>query len=72
MLNKTKLKKKFNDEGIQIPIRTINVLNAEVTRMADRWVHNTKEANVRRLSPDLLWAALGKCSQHQWEKGSKV
>ena len=62
MINRTKLKKKFNDQGIQLPTKTINCLNDEITRIVDKWVRNTKESNVKRLSQDLLWCAYRKGS----------
>jgi|18_taG_2_1085343.scaffolds.fasta_scaffold00621_15 hypothetical protein len=68
MIQTTKLKKKFNDEGIQLPTMTIMMLDSEIERLIDRWVHNAKESNIRRLTPELVWAALGRWSYHQWEK----
>jgi len=60
MIQTTKLKKKFNDEGIQLPTMTIMMLDSEIERLIDRWVHNAKESNIRRLTPELVWAALGR------------
>lgn len=57
MINRTKLKKKFNDQGIQLPTKTINCLNDEITRIVDKWIRNTKRSNVKRLSENLLWCA---------------
>ena len=68
MIQTTKLKKKFNDEGIQLPTMTIMMLDSEIERLIDRWVNNAKESNIRRLTPELVWAALGRWSYHQWEK----
>ena len=68
MIQTTKLKKKFNDEGIQLPTMTIMLLDSEIERLIDRWVNNAKESNIRRLTPELVWAALGRWSYHQWEK----
>ena len=68
MVQTTKLKKKFNDEGIQLPTMTIMMLDSEIERLIDRWVNNAKESNIRRLTPELVWAALGRWSYHQWEK----
>ena len=53
MINKTKLKKKFNQEGIQLPIKSMNILNDQVSRMVDKWIRNTKDSGIRRLTPDL-------------------
>ena len=68
MIQTTKLKKKFNNKGIQLPTKTIMVLDSEIERLVDRWVNNAKESNIRRLTPELVWAALGRWSYHQWEK----
>ena len=68
MIQTTKLKKKFNNKGIQLPSKTVMVLDSEIERLVDRWVHNAKESNIRRLTPELVWAALGRWSYHQWEK----
>ena len=68
MVQTTKLKKKFNDEGIQLPTMTIMMLDSEIERLIDRWVNNAKESNIRRLTPELVRAALGRWSYHQWEK----
>jgi len=60
MIQKTKLKKLFNDEGIQMPIKTLNILDDEIKRIIYKWLKKTKESNIRRLTPELIWAALEK------------
>ena len=65
MIQVGKLKKAFHDEGLQLSVETINILNNEMKRTVSRWVRNTKNGNVKRLTPDLVWIALGKtCKEH--------
>ena len=63
MLQKTKVKKVFNDEGIQLPEETFTLIDDEVKRIITRWAKRTVEGNVKRLTPDLFWVALGRYNQ---------
>ena len=63
MLQKTKVKKIFNDAGVQLPEETFTVLNDEVKRIITRWAGRTVDGNVKRLTPDLVWVALGRYNQ---------
>jgi len=63
MLQKTKVKKVFNDTGVQLPEETFTVLNDEVKRIITRWAKRTVDGNVKRLTPDLVWVALGRYNQ---------
>tara|TARA_R100000306_G_C4243252_1_gene76768 strand:+ start:51 stop:242 length:192 start_codon:yes stop_codon:yes gene_type:complete len=63
MLQKTKVKKIFNDAGVQLPEETFTVLNDEVKRIITRWAKRTVDGNVKRLTPDLVWVALGRYNQ---------
>ena len=61
---KTKMKRLFNEAGIQININALNMLDDHLNRIVRKWVANTVEGNVKRLTPELLWIALGKFIQH--------
>jgi hypothetical protein len=63
MIQKTKVRKAFNNKGIQISIATLNQFDEEISRLIDKWVKNTKFGNVKRLTPDLIWIALGKLNK---------
>ena len=63
MLQKTKVKKVFNDEGIQLPEETFMLIDDEVKRIITRWAKRTVDGNVKRLTPDLFWVALGRYNQ---------
>ena len=63
MLQKTKVKKIFNDTGVQLPEDTFILLNDEVKRIITRWAKRTVDGNVKRLTQDLFWVALGRHNQ---------
>ncbi len=60
MLQKTKVKKIFNDAGVQFPEETFIVLDDEIKRLITRWAKRSVDGNVKRLIPDLVWVALGR------------
>ena len=61
---KVKIRKMFNAEGIQVNLEALNMLDDHLNRIVRKWVANTVEGNVKRLTPELLWIALGKFIQH--------
>ena len=60
IIQKTKVKKMFNKEGIQIPIDTLNEIDDHINREIHRYINNCKNNNIKRLKPDLLGYALGR------------
>ena len=60
MIQKTKLKKAFKDAGMQTTSGAIDLLTDELNRVVHRWVNLAKEGNIKRLTEDLVWIALGK------------
>jgi hypothetical protein len=60
MIQVTKLKKAFNEEGLQITTQAINILDSEVKLLVKKWVKNTKFGNIKRLTADTIWVALGR------------
>lgn len=60
MIQVTKLKKAFNREGIQISADAVNLLQDEMNRIVAKWVRNTKSGNVKRLTAELVFIALGR------------
>lgn len=63
MVQKTKLKKAFNSKGVQISPEAIKMLDDEMGRIVNRWVYRCSDGNVKRLSVDLVWIALGRRNQ---------
>lgn len=60
MIQKTKIKKLFNAQGIQCPVSTLNQIEEILTRQVNTMAKRCKEGNVKRLTPELMWIALGK------------
>lgn len=60
VITKTKVKKMFNDAGIQCPIATLNIIDNDFNRHIQRMVAKCKEGNIKRLTPELYWLAISK------------
>jgi len=60
VIQKTKVKKMFNTAGLQITTQALNMIEEEVTKDILGMVERTKSGNVKRLTPDLFWVALGR------------
>tara|TARA_Y100001951_G_C11211207_1_gene223092 strand:+ start:194 stop:406 length:213 start_codon:yes stop_codon:yes gene_type:complete len=59
MIQKTKVKKMFNDAGIQCSVKTLNVIEDYLRRKVDRMVANCVDGKIKRLTPELFWVAMG-------------
>ena len=55
MIQSTKLKKIFHDQGVQINTDAVNFIDDHVRRMVVRWAKKCKAGNVKRLTSDLVW-----------------
>ena len=60
MIQKTKLKSEFNKAGLQITSEAVELLDDEINRTVKKMVNRVKEGNVKRLTANLIWVALGK------------
>ena len=60
MIKKTKIRKAFNQNGIQITKDALNYLEDEMDREVYRWINRCKNNNVKRLTIELVWVTLGK------------
>jgi hypothetical protein len=59
MIQKTKLKSEFNKSGLQITSEAVVMLDDHIHREVIKMVKRVKEGNVKRLTVDLIWVALG-------------
>lgn len=59
MIQKTKLKRIFHDANVQINVEAINILDDHVRRQVVQWAKRCNDGNVKRLTPEALWVALG-------------
>ena len=60
MVQVSKVKKVFNDEGIQMSAEGMNMIREDFMRHIRLMAKRCKEGNVKRLSPDKYHLALGK------------
>ena len=59
IIQKTKVKKIFNANGVQLSANTIESINREILTSISKMAHRCRENKVKRLTPDLMWCALG-------------
>ena len=59
-INQTKIRKTFSEEGIQIGGGTMDMINREILESVRRMAKRCKEGNLKRLTPELFYVALGK------------
>jgi len=59
MIQKTKLKSEFNKAGLQITREAVELLDDHINRQVKGMVVRVREGNVKRLTGDLIWVALG-------------
>jgi len=60
VIQKTKVRARFNELGVQVPEETISMLNDHVNRLVTRMARRCVDGNVKRLSPNLFHIALGR------------
>tara|TARA_R100001530_G_scaffold62604_1_gene45123 strand:- start:347 stop:547 length:201 start_codon:yes stop_codon:yes gene_type:complete len=59
MINVTKVKNKFHDNGLQITTTAINMIRDDFNRKLDRMISRCKDGNVKRLSDKTYHISIG-------------
>ena len=59
MIQITNVKKKFNDNGIQMTTQAMNMIRDDFNRKIDRMINRCKEGNVKRLTDKTFHISLG-------------
>tara|TARA_R110000824_G_scaffold11938_2_gene52533 strand:+ start:1321 stop:1527 length:207 start_codon:yes stop_codon:yes gene_type:complete len=54
MLQKTKVKKIFSKNKVQLPDETLDFLDNEINRLIESWALRCKTENIKRLTVDLV------------------
>jgi len=54
-----KLREMFRRFNVQLPVTTMNMIDDHFEREIYKMAKRCKEGNVKRLTPDLFWVALG-------------
>ena len=60
-----KLKREFHRRGIQITAGAINILDDHIHRQIVNMAGRCKDGNVKRLTEELIWVAIGRSSAQQ-------
>jgi len=56
----TNIKKVFSNKGIQLGAGAINMIEKEMVFFAQRMAKRCVDGNLKRLTPDLFWVAMGR------------
>jgi len=60
ILKKATVRQVFKDHGIQLGSGAIETIDDDISRRIDAMAKRCKDGNIKRLTPDLFWIALGK------------
>ena len=64
MIPASKVKKIFNENGIQVPTLTMNMIRDDFNRHIRRMAERCKEGNVKRLTDKTYFIALGNLGEY--------
>ena len=64
MIHASKVKKIFNEKGIQVPTLTMNMIREDFNRHIRRMAERCKEGNVKRLTDKTYFIALGNLGEY--------
>ena len=64
MIHASKVKKIFNENGIQVPTLTMNMIREDFNRHIRRMAERCKEGNVKRLTSKTYFIALGNLGEY--------
>ena len=56
----TNIKKIFSEKGIQLGAGTLNMIEKGMVFFAQRMAKRCVEGNLKRLTPELFWVAMGR------------
>jgi len=59
-MTKTQIKKIFKDKNIQLGKSSIDLIESEFRLLAMRMAERCEMGNVKRLTPELFWIAIGR------------
>jgi|TARA_X000001388_G_scaffold52188_1_gene37886 hypothetical protein len=60
MVSKKYIKQAFKHEGVQLAEGSIQAIEYELKLQTSRMAKRCKEGNLKRLTPELFWVALGR------------
>ena len=64
MIQVTKVKKVFHDNGVQVSAQAINMIRDDFNRHIRQMIERCKDGNFKRLTPSTYHIALGKLGEY--------
>ena len=62
MIQVTKVKKIFHQHGVQLSAKALNMIQDDINRQLIKMAKNCKDGNVKRLTEEIFFIALGNLS----------
>tara|TARA_R110000823_G_C15853541_1_gene492418 strand:+ start:546 stop:743 length:198 start_codon:yes stop_codon:yes gene_type:complete len=59
-MNKKYIKQAFSHDGVQLGNGAMDMIEHELKLQVSRMARRCKEGNLKRLTPELFWVALGR------------
>ena len=64
-MNKKYIKEAFQHENVQLGKGSIELIEHEIKRQICIMANKCKEGNLKRLTPELFWVAMGNFNTHK-------
>ena len=67
-MNKKYIKQAFSHDGVQLGNGAMESIEHELKLQVSRMARRCKEGNLKRLTPELFWVALGRMNNEKHNK----
>ena len=64
MVQVSKVKKAFNESGVQISAESVNMIRDDFSRYNKKMAYRCKDGNVKRLTPSTYHIAVGRLGEY--------
>ena len=64
MIQVSKVKKVFHDNGLQVSAQAINMIRDDFSRYIKKMAYRCKDGNVKRLTPSTYHIAVGRLGEY--------
>jgi len=64
-MNKKYIKQAFSHDGVQLGKGAMELIEYELKLQVSRMARKCKDGNVKRLTPELFWVAMGRFNNDQ-------
>jgi len=59
-MTKSQIKELFKEQGVQLGAGTMDQIQYELAQYVGRMATRSREGNLKRLTPELFWIAMGR------------